>query len=63
MGLVPVSRSARRYSSRKGEIGGAPADLVNRDFRAANPNDHSDNEVQQNVTVPSESGPSRHFAI
>ena len=37
-GLVPVSRSAKRYSSYKGEIGGAPANLVNRDFHAASPN-------------------------
>ncbi|WCE36676.1 IS3 family transposase [Bifidobacterium longum] len=37
-GLVPVSESAKRYSSYKGEIGGAPANLVNRDFHAANPN-------------------------
>ena len=38
-GLVPVYRSAKRYSSYKGEIGGAPANLVNRDFHAANPNE------------------------
>ena len=38
-GLVPVSESAKRYSSYKGEIGGAPANLVNRDFHAANPNE------------------------
>lgn len=38
-GLVPVFRSAKRYSSYKGEIGGAPANLVNRDFHAANPNE------------------------
>ena len=38
-GLVPVFKSAKRYSSYKGEIGGAPANLVNRDFHAANPNE------------------------
>ena len=38
-GLVPVSESVKRYSSYKGEIGGAPANLVNRDFHAANPNE------------------------
>ena len=37
-GLVPLSESVKRYSSYKGEIGGAPANLVNRDFHAANPN-------------------------
>ena len=37
-GLVPVSESVKSYSSYKGEIGGAPANLVNRDFHAANPN-------------------------
>lgn len=37
-GMVPVLKSAKRYSSYKGEIGGAPANLVNRDFHAANPN-------------------------
>ena len=38
-GLVPLSESVKRYSSYKGEIGGAPANLVNRDFHAANPNE------------------------
>lgn len=37
-GLVPVFRSAKRYSSYKGEIGGAPRNLVNRDFHATAPN-------------------------
>lgn len=31
-------KSAKRYSSYKGEIGGAPANLVNRDFHATAPN-------------------------
>lgn len=38
-GLVPVFKSAKRYSSYKGEIGGAPANLANRDFHAANPDE------------------------
>ena len=38
-GMVPVFRSAKRYSSYRGEIGGAPANLVNRDFHAMNPNE------------------------
>ena len=37
-GMVPVLKSAKRYSSYKGEIGGAPANLVNRDFHATAPN-------------------------
>ncbi|WP_236034598.1 IS3 family transposase [Bifidobacterium saguinibicoloris] len=37
-GLVPVFKSAKRYSSYKGEIGGAPANLVDRDFHATAPN-------------------------
>lgn len=37
-GLVPLSESVKRYSSYKGEIGGAPANLVNRDFHATAPN-------------------------
>ena len=38
-GLVPVFRSAKRRSSYKGGIGGAPADLVDCGFHAANPNE------------------------
>ncbi|PLS31100.1 integrase [Bifidobacterium margollesii] len=38
-GMVPVFKSAKRYSSYKGEIGRAPGNLVNRDFHAANPNE------------------------
>lgn len=37
-GLRPVCRSAKRYSSYKGEIGDAPANLVARDFHADRPN-------------------------
>ena len=37
-GMVPVLKSAKRYSSYKGEIGGAPANPVNRDFHATAPN-------------------------
>ena len=37
-GLVPVFRSAKRRSSYKGGIGGAPAVLVDRGFHAADPN-------------------------
>ena len=38
-GLVPPLKRARRYSSYRGEIGGgAPANLVNRDFHAEAPN-------------------------
>ena len=37
-GMVPLFKSAKRYSSYKGEIGGAPANLVNRDFHATAPN-------------------------
>lgn len=38
-GLVPPLRRARRYSSYRGEIGGAaPANLANRDFHAKAPN-------------------------
>ena len=37
-GMVPVLKSAKRYSSDTGEIGGAPANLVNRDFHATAPN-------------------------
>ena len=37
-GLVPLSRSAKRYSSYKGELTKAPKNLVNRDFHAERPN-------------------------
>ena len=38
-GLVPPLKRARRYSSYRGEIGGgAPANLVGRDFHAEAPN-------------------------
>lgn len=37
-GLVPLFKSAKRYSSYKGELTKAPANLVNRDFHAERPN-------------------------
>ena len=37
-GMVPLFKSAKRYSSYKGELGKAPANLVNRDFHAERPN-------------------------
>ena len=37
-GLVPLFRSAKRYSSYKGELTKAPKNLVNRDFHAERPN-------------------------
>ena len=37
-GLVPLFKSAKRYSSYKGELTKAPANLVDRDFHAERPN-------------------------
>lgn len=37
-GLVPLFKSANRYSSYKGELTKAPKNLVNRDFHAERPN-------------------------
>ena len=37
-GLVPLFKSAKRYSSYKGELTKAPKNLVNRDFHAEAPN-------------------------
>ena len=37
-GLVPLFKSAKRYSSYKGELTKAPKNLVNRDFHAERPN-------------------------
>ncbi|OZG48912.1 integrase core domain-containing protein, partial [Pseudoscardovia radai] len=37
-GLVPPFKSSRRYSSYKGELSDAPANIVNRDFHADAPN-------------------------
>ena len=37
-GMVPLHKSAKRYSSYKGEPAKAPANLVNRDFHAERPN-------------------------
>lgn len=37
-GLVPLSRSAKRYSSYKGEPAKAPKNLADRDFHAEAPN-------------------------
>ena len=37
-GLVPLCKKAKRYSSYKGELTAAPANLVNRDFHAERPN-------------------------
>ena len=37
-GMVPLFKSAKRYSSYKGELGKAPDNLVNRDFHAERPN-------------------------
>ena len=37
-GMVPLFKSAKRYSSYKGELGKAPANLVKRDFHAERPN-------------------------
>ncbi len=37
-GLVPLYKSAKRYSSYKGELTKAPENLVNRDFHAGKPN-------------------------
>ena len=37
-GMVPLHKSAKRYSSYKGELTKAPANLVNRDFHADRPN-------------------------
>ena len=37
-GMVPLHKSAKRYSSCKGELTKAPANLVNRDFHADRPN-------------------------
>ena len=37
-GLAPLFKSAKRYSSYKGELTKAPANLVNRDFHAERPN-------------------------
>ena len=37
-GLVPLFESAKRYSSYKGELTKAPANLVDRDFHAERPN-------------------------
>lgn len=37
-GMVPVLKSAKRYSSYKGAGSAAPANLVNRDFHATAPN-------------------------
>lgn len=37
-GMVPLFKSAKRYSSYKGELTRAPENLVNRDFHADGPN-------------------------
>lgn len=37
-GTVPLFKSAKRYSSYKGELTRAPENLVNRDFHADGPN-------------------------
>ena len=37
-GMVPLFKSAKRYSSYKGELTKAPKNLVNRDFHAERPN-------------------------
>ena len=37
-GLIPLFKSAKRYSSYKGELTKAPKNLVNRDFHAERPN-------------------------
>ena len=37
-GLVPLFKSAKRYSSYKGELTKAPKNLANRDFHAERPN-------------------------